>query len=141
MILKNKNKNEEGFVALITAIILSLILISITVTLNQSGYLTRSSLLDTEYKERSTALAEACANVALLKLANDPTYQVASPQQISVGTDSCWIHSVVTGTQDTIKASATFQDTAAGKGVSTNLIIVVNASDLSVQSWNEVPAF
>ena len=76
---------KRGFVALITAIILSLILIVITVTLNQSGFFTRSILVDSENKERSVGLAEACVDVAILRLANDPTYAGGAPS-VNVGT-------------------------------------------------------
>ena len=74
-----KGKKESGFVALITAIILSFILIIVTTTLNQTSFFTRSILLDSEYKERGAALAEACVDVARLKLANDPLYSGNEP--------------------------------------------------------------
>src|SRR3989344_1070246 len=51
--------SNGGFVALITAIILSVILITVTVALNRIGFLTRSEISDAEYKNRSSALAEA----------------------------------------------------------------------------------
>lgn len=135
----SNHKNEEGFVALITAIVLSVILITAAVTLNLSGFFTRSALLDSEYKERSSALSEACVDTALLRLAADPIYQVASttPQQLNIGgTDTCWIRSVTaSGTQEIIETQGKFNE------ATTDLRIVVNASDLSVQSWDELPSF
>ena len=134
--------SNGGFVALITAIILSIILITVTVALNRIGFLTRSEISDAEYKNRSSALAEACVDTALLNLALDPTYQVTSPQQVSVGVDSCWIRSVTTaGTQNTIETRAVFPDTAINQGATTNLRIIVNTSDLSIVSWDEIPSF
>src|SRR3989338_11094541 len=134
--------SNGGFVALITAIILSIILITVTVALNRIGFLTRSEISDAEYKNRSSALAEACVDTALLNLALDPTYQITSPQQLSVGTDSCWIRSVtIAGTQNTIETRAVFPDTAINQGATTNLRIIVNSSDLSVISWDEIPSF
>ena len=127
MISKNRDK---GFIALITAIAISLILLVITVTLNQSGFLTRSTLLDSEYKERSSALAEACVDVALLKLVNDPSY--LGSETITIGSDSCDIRPI---TLPTIETRAVFQQAA------TNLEVVIDPSDLSVVSWNEVPSF
>lgn len=141
MMKRTNNNNEQGFVALITSIVLSCILITAAVTLNMSGFFTRSALLDSEYKERSSALSEACADTARLRIAADPTYQVASttPQQLTIGTDTCWIHSVELNTpvsgQDTIKTQGKFNE------ATTNLRIVVEASDLSVQSWDEITSF
>lgn len=129
------SKKDEGFIALITAIALTLILLVVTVTLNQTGFFTRSTLLDAEYKERSSALAEACVDTALLKLAADPTY--TGPDTVAVGSDSCDIISVSPpgSPTRTIQTRAVFQEAA------TNLEVVINDSDLSVVSWNELPSF
>ena len=91
--MAEKNKNEKGFIALITAIVLSVILITITISLNQIGFLTRGETADAEYKDRSSALADGCADSALLKLANDLTYAGNDPS-ISIGSDTCSIGSV-----------------------------------------------
>ena len=135
MMSKNIDKKPEGFIALITAIALSLILLVVTVTLNQSGFLTRSTLLDAEYKERSSALAEACIDTALLKLANDPSY-LGPDLNIAVGSsDTCDIRPVITtGSQKTIQTRAIFQE------AETNLEVVVD-TNLSIISWNELPNF
>lgn len=135
MISKSKSKKEAGFIALITAIALTLILLVVTVTLNQSGFFTRSTLLESEYKERSSALAEACVDTALLKLANNPNY--IGPDTIAVGGDSCSILSVSlpSGGHQTIRTRAVFREAA------TNLEVAINTSDLSVVSWNELPHF
>ena len=128
-------KKQSGFVALITAIVLSLILIIITTTLNQTSFLTRSMLLDAEYKERSAALAEACVDVARLKLANDATY-VGSELGVLVGADTCDIRPIsISGSQKVIETKASF------RGATTNLRVLVNFSDLSVFSWTEIQAF
>ena len=138
---KNRNKTEQGFIALITAIAISLILLVVTVALNQAGFLTRSTLLDSEYKERSSALAEACADTTFLKLVADPDpTHILSDAIIPVGTDTCTIHSVVLDgapNQYAIETKAVFQE------ATTNLRIriVVNASDISIVSWNELPSF
>lgn len=132
-----QQENEQGFIALITAIALSAILIAVTVALNQSGFFTRSALLDSEYKERSAALAQACVNTALLKLAANPAY--TGNEILTVQGDSCLIRptkiNVPIAGQDTIETSAIFQE------ATTNLSVVVNAPDFSILSWDEVPHF
>ncbi len=133
-------QKKSGFVALITAIVLSIILITVAVALNEIGFLTRSEALDSEYKDRSTALAEACVDTALLKLAANPNY-TGNESAITVGSDTCAIDTVTTaGTQVTINTHAVFPaPSVTTQGATTRLKIVANSSDLSIASWNEVP--
>lgn len=135
-ILKHRTSNG-GFVALITAIALSLILILVSVTLNQSGFFTRSALLESEYKERSVALAEACADNALLRLAVNPSY--TGNETIVIDTDTCSIRPIKPRTpaagHGTIETRALFQE------ATTNLRIVVSTSTFSIISWDERASF
>jgi hypothetical protein len=129
--MNNFQKKEEGFIALISAIIISLLLLTIVVALNLTGFLGRFNILDSEYKERSVSLAEACVDTALLNLANNLNY--TGP--VNIGVDTCNILTVQANTpvagQTTVKTKAIFQK------ATTNLEIVVNSSDLSVVSWKE----
>ena len=127
----SKTDRQGGFVALITAIILSAILLIITTTLNQTSFFTRSNLLDSEYKERSAGLAEACIDIARLKLANDPRYSGSEPS-IPIGTNSCEIRPIV---GNTIETKAVYNSAV------TNLRVVINPADISVVSWEEVSSF
>ena len=126
MIQKNY---KNGFVALITAIILSLILIVVTVTLNRSSFFTRSAILEAEYKEMSSALAEACVDGAMLRIATTPGYSISNDPVI-VGTETCTIDSVSGGT---IQTSAD-----VNKSITRLEVIVDLSDDLSVVSWNEI---
>jgi len=129
-------------VALITAIALSLVLLMIAAALNQAGFFTRATLLEAEYKERSLALAEACADTALLRLALDPAY--VGSETVTVGTSTCDIRPLnqdhpncrLSAGQNTIETRAVFQEAV------TNLCVVVVSSDLSIiVSWKDVPSF
>ena len=136
---KLPERNDSGFVALITAIIISAILLTVAVAMNQVGYLTRGEVLDSEYKNRSAALAEACGDLALLNIAQDANVTGSVP----VGADTCSIDSVQAdeGTGlTTITTSAEFPAAAVlGRGAVTKLQIVVDSDDLTIQSWNEIP--
>ena len=126
------NRKQDGFIALLTAILLSLILIIITTTLNQTSFFTRSMLLDAEYKERSAALAEACVDIARLKIANDPTYP-GNESSISIGSDICQIRPIIS---NTIETRATSSESV------TNLRVVISPyPNLSIVSWEEIPSF
>jgi|SRR3989344_3913014 len=140
-----KRNKKSGFVALITAIIISVILLTVTVAMNQVGYLTRGEILDSEYKDRSTALAEACGDTALFKLAQDPTYQPPpGGDDIAVDSATCSIGSVQVdhpaAGQTTITTNAVFPATSVtNRGAVTKLQIVVDSTDLTLLSWNEIP--
>ena len=68
-----KNK-KNGFIALISVIIISFVLLLIAITLNFIGFYGRFNILDSENKERSAELADACIETARLNLALNNTY-------------------------------------------------------------------
>lgn len=137
MIHKIPQNKHDGFIALMTAIILSVILITIAVSLNQTGFFARSAVLDAEYKERSAALAEACYSKTLLALAGNPAY--AGNETMAIDADSCTIRPVLFNTpasgQTTVETRAVFNSAV------TNMRIVITAASQTVLSWDEMPNF
>src|SRR5581483_11572853 len=69
-----ENKEEGGYIALISAIIITLVLFALTFSVSSSGYFSRFNSLNGELKRVSLGLAESCENVALLKLAQNYDY-------------------------------------------------------------------
>ncbi|MFH0864544.1 MAG: hypothetical protein V1858_05680 [Candidatus Gottesmanbacteria bacterium] len=131
-----KSENQSGYIALISVIIISLLLIVISVTISFGGYFSRFSILDNEYKEISNGLAEACANTAILKLAQDWSYVTTVPETIAVGVNNCKIISITDITpQKVILAQAIYQNSY------TNLKITVSktVSAINIDSWEELP--
>lgn len=127
--------DSGGFIVLISVVIISVLLMAVTFALSFAGFFSRFDILDAENKERSIGLAEACADTALLKIAQNPAYSPTN-EIISIGPYNCTIVSVDTmGGQKTIKVKAIIQKSH------TNLKIVANSSDLTVVSWEEVPKF
>ncbi len=127
-----KQRNiQKGFIALISSIVMSAILLLITTTLSLSSFFTRFAILESEYKERSSALAEACVDSALVKIAIDNTYS-PSNEIVRVGSDSCLIKRVTTvGTQKTIVTQGNYQESY------TNLSVTIQTSNLQVILWLE----
>jgi len=129
---------QSGFIALISAIIISVLLLIIAVTIGMTGIFGRFNILDSESKERSSALAEACADMAILKLSGNKDYVLIDPDDhnIPVGSDTCDIYALST--------PRTFPITIQTRGVInksyTNLIVVID-SDFTIVSWKEVPTF
>jgi hypothetical protein len=122
--LRNMNKSNGGYIALISVIIISLILVGLTSLLSSGGYFTRASAANSEYKRISLGLAESCVNAALLKIGQNFDY---SPELeggvVQIGDQNCEIVSVGSGTNRTIVTKASFQ------GAFSSMSITVNVQD------------
>ena len=100
--IKKKAKTNSGFMALITAIIISAILLLIVVNLSFTSFYSRSNILDSELKELSSNYAEACVDTALLKIYNDPGYAGGDAVDTDDdGDDDCTIELVTGSTIET----------------------------------------
>ncbi len=126
--------SQKGYIALMSAIIISALLLTITVSLGFSGFLGRLSIVDSQSKERSSALAEGCADTAILE-ATSGIY--SNNRTVNIGPDTCTIVSsqkdVPSTGQSTIKTQAIINKSY------TNLKIIINNSNFSIISWNECP--
>ncbi len=78
----NMQHTQKGFIALMTVIIVGAVLMVLIFTLGASAFLNRFSTFDTENKRISLALAESCANMAMIKIAQNPSYD---PQAVGAG--------------------------------------------------------
>ncbi len=63
--------NKNGFIALISVIIISFVLLLMTITLNFAGFSARFNIFDSESKEQSNQLANACIDSARLAIGSD----------------------------------------------------------------------
>lgn len=131
MIKQNKQTNS-GFIALMSAVIVSMILLLIAVNTSKNSFLGRLNILNSEFKERSLVSAEACADVALLKLASDMDY--TGNENIIIGSGDICAIKTVDSSEDpiVIYAKSDFQHAI------TNLRIKANKSNLAVVSWEEL---
>ena len=124
-------QENKGFVALVSAIVISILLLAITLALTFSGFFARFNVLDSESKERSLALAESCADTAILNLAEDVAYNPVN-QIVNVGSDTCKIISKqVSGSSVTFKTQAVFNHAF------TDLKIVLDSNTFTINSWDE----
>lgn len=126
-----KSKTNSGFIALISAVIISVILLLMITNTSLTSFYSRSNILDYELKERATALSEGCADTAILRLIENPDY--AGNETVPIGADNCSILSVTAA-----PGAKTILVTAAYKNYVTNLKIVLKSTDMSVVSWEEI---
>ena len=130
-----KHNVERGFIALISAIIISAILLLVIAAMGTTSFFSRFNALDAELKERSSAAADACADRALAQLAFDPGYTGGVYSLNAL--DQCRV-----GKVSTIGGTYHFQVQATSSGTAvTDLQVVANSADLSVISWQEIPTY
>lgn len=124
MIYQNK---QHGFMALISTIIISIILLSMAVSLNLTNFYAQSNTLYSEFKEISFNLAESCTQIALLKIIQNPNYHPDN-EVVSMHRDTCTIISI---NADTIETMANY------KNYTTNLRAKIDPDDGSMRSLEE----
>ena len=129
-----QNESEHGFIALISILILSVVMLSTVLSLAQFGIASRYFILDLENKTVSEKLAEACVHVARISVYNDPTYTVTSVVMLSIESKMCTIVSVErNGDLSTIETRG-----ESGNAI-TSLLVVVDNTNGDFISWNEIP--
>ncbi len=128
---------QQGFIALISVIVLGFVLMITVLTLGSRGIGSRFALLDLERKEASDALARGCVEVARVVVVNDATYEIApsAPVHVEVGSSQCTIRSIDAGTPSS--GFSLVQVSASSTGATTNLEIVVDSATGNVNSWKE----
>lgn len=131
---KNKKQNNNGFIALMSAIIISAVLMLIVINMSLTGFYSRTNILDSETKERSSALADACIDIALLGFAQNASY--TGNINVTVGENSCFIGPVTTsGSQKIFKIKAIIAN------YYTNLNVIIDGTNFSIISTEETPTF
>jgi len=76
---------RNGYVALISSVIISFILTGLAFTVARSGFFSRFDSVNAEYKRISKGMAESCVNQALLELAQDPNMASVDKENSAIG--------------------------------------------------------
>ncbi len=125
--------SERGFIALLSVIIVSAILLVVVLEANTSGFYTRFNILDSEFKERSSSLVDACVAIARMRVGANSSY--IGPETVSVGSDQCQIVGTLNGAGN----PRVFQIQAIYQTSYTDAQVSIDTDDLSIVSWKEVP--
>ncbi|MGC9602181.1 MAG: hypothetical protein ABSE76_00340 [Minisyncoccia bacterium] len=141
---------KRGFIALMSVIILSAVLLGMAATASTAGFFARFSALDKEYKKSALGLADSCANVALLTLAQNYAYTPTLPVVVSLDSDTCTIQSITnlgapSASSRTVLITATASYREAFSAVEVNATAANPASSASpvaypiiINSWREI---
>lgn len=145
---------QNGYIALISAVIISGVLMGLAGTANFAGFFSRLNVLNSEYKRESLGLAESCVYSALLKIAQDYLYApAAGGETISINPNFCKILSVSYGAEETShRKIAAIVTQGEYRGAFSNIIVtadVLNPTaqtatptalpNISIVSWEETP--
>lgn len=128
------NIHARGFIALMSALVISAVLLLVVTSSNLAGFYGRFNQLDSELKERSRATADACVSVALLAFAEglDPSGRTVTLNRF----DECRIAAVTGMLQKTFKVQAT-----SSKSAVTTLLVTADAASASLVSLQEISTF
>jgi hypothetical protein len=125
---------HSGYIALISAIIISALLMMTLQVASLSGFFARFNALDSESKEISAYAAEGCVRITLLKLAEDFDY--AGNENQLIGSRPCKISVIETiGNYKIIESQSIINSTY------TNLRVRIDKNTFSIISWQEVSHF
>lgn len=129
-------KSESGFIALLSAIIISVVLLIVAFSGSMAGIWSRINILDSESKEKSFHPAEGCGDVAILSLMQG----IAVPDDsiINIGAEQCTITNI---TADAGTGLTTIKTGAQVNKAHTNLKIIIDSDEYSLVSSEEVINF
>jgi hypothetical protein len=134
------HSGQEGFLALMSAIIISAVLAVVVFSVSFAGFMTRFNILDSEYKARSYVLAEGYAGNALIILAQglalNPSYSGTGGNVAISGTTADYYSVSITG-----GSAVTINSHSVVQGATTNINIsgTYSGGSFIVNSWKEVP--
>lgn len=126
---------QNGFIALMSAMLISVALLTLMISVSFEGYYGRFAILDSELKETSVSLAEACVNIAILRLAQGNEFTGTVP----VGDNECEIVDI-----NTVSGNYVIEAQGVYKDAYTNLEVEIDPDffpETHIVSWVEVPNF
>lgn len=138
--VQHRGKQQRGFIALISSIILSIILLGLTLRVSSSNFSARANTLHAEFKSISVALARSCSQSALLMLSQEYWYVPDEDgDTVSIGEDKCIIKEINHEVEDlsTHAKKVTITTKSTFRGAFTTLyteVLMTNPGFISITS-------
>jgi hypothetical protein len=131
---KNFQPHNKGFVALLSVIIISSLLLALLFVTNLSSFYARFDALDVENKKVSRSLVESCANAALLNIAQN--YNYLGNETVSVEGNVCSIDPIIYSSEDTQthRKTATIKTHATVRNTLSNFTVVASVANPTASS-------
>lgn len=122
---------KRGYIALTAAVMMSVLIVVVVLALSLVSFVSQANVSASYYGAVSRGLSRSCVEVALLKLSGNSSY--AGGENIAVQDRACEILPVeIQGSRKIIKTRGSLN------GVTSNLLVTIDAADLSLISWEEV---
>ncbi|KKT81242.1 MAG: hypothetical protein A3B99_05100 [Candidatus Yanofskybacteria bacterium RIFCSPHIGHO2_02_FULL_44_12b] len=132
--IRNHNR-QRGYIALISSVIIAAVLMAVVFGLAYTSFTARFNILDSEYKEASYHLAEACFDNALVKLIAEPAIYTGN-ESITLDTYTCTIRPItLSGGRYIIETISTVS------GATTNMRGLVDQTTFDIISLKESASF
>ena len=128
--MSHKACNQNGFIALITSIIISALLLVLIASSSLSSLYASENTLEKSQKQQSLDLANSCINMVLLRLSADQSFNGLRTWKI--GTANCIISQI-----SLIDSSFVFEIKVSVGNSFTNLKVVANKTSLNIISIAE----
>ncbi len=129
--LNSSPNPEQGYIALLSVIVISAVLITVTIGLSEQSMTGRSDTVNRELKSQNRLLALGCAEQALLLYALDNNYR--GNEVIDSNNVSCTVLSF-SDVNDMVKFAVSIELNSLVTAVET----VVKTYDLSIISQHEI---
>ena len=128
-------KQPRGFIALMSAVVISAILLLLMVALSTTGWFGRMNALDRVEKAISDSIAQSCIEEVRLRIASNENYYDTSAETLTVGRGIC-----TTGTSTPLGASISKTLTIQSNfnNFISNIRVIINTIDGSVISMQEL---
>jgi hypothetical protein len=107
------SKNRQGFIALITMIIISVLFENIVFSSGFTSLLSQQNILLTYQKEESFYNARSCLSYAVLKIFRDSSYY--GNENITISSDVCFVLSIIVTGKIAIISTRAVVDTVSTK--------------------------
>lgn len=127
------SKNQHGYIALMTVLIVGAVSIAICTTLLLTGTDAARSTLNEQYSVQARKLADACGEEALQIIHDTPSFTGTSTLTLSTGTCSYTVTSTGASTR-TIDANSTVN----GVVRKIQAYVTINVTNLNISSWQEL---
>jgi hypothetical protein len=137
----NTLHKPKGFIALISALIISSVMLLIATGGSLAGFYTRVTSLNSEYKERSFFLADTCVNQTLLTLAGTPTYTGSATTSVSGSIQGACYTGPITKAGVAPNDTYQFRVRSYYMEAYSSIAVTAKVSDLSITTYTEVPVY
>lgn len=127
----SNHKLKNGYIAIISSIILSMFLLSLVISQSIYSFSARNNTLMLEYNAIRTELALACVRVAFVHITYDETYNPS--ESTHIGTNTCIIENIkYENTKAIITSSASYQKST------TTIVVTLDLQTHTIVSWYQI---